>query len=314
MSPPANDSDTIDGLAADWVARVDTGALSRADAQALDAWLAQDRRHHGAYVRAQAAWALAEARTEPAAPPVRKPTSRRAAIAAGLVAGGAGLAGLWTWRASERVVTARGEVLRAPLSDGSLAVINTDSRLDLAIGRKRRGVRLARGEAWFEVAKDPSRPFTVALGDLRVQAVGTAFSVRQREDGAEVVVTEGVVAAWNVHAERAVLRLNAGDKAFLSSEPLRAPAVDRIGEVRAQRLMAWKDGLIMLEDRTLEEAVAEFNRYNDRKLVVEDPALGRRRLVGAFQANDPEGFVRALTKITDARAEERKGEILLRAD
>ena len=56
-----------------------------------------------------------------------------------------------------------------------------------------RNVRIDKGEAWFQVAKDKKRPFVVAAGDVRVRAVGTAFSVRRLEEGADVQVTEGVV-------------------------------------------------------------------------------------------------------------------------
>lgn len=313
MKIPDASPASIADMAADWVARRDAGMLSRDEERRLAGWLAEDSRHHGAYVRAQAAWTLAGRVTSTAKRSAPRLDRRAAALILATLTGG-GLFGLARWRSSAtRVATQRGEILRAPLRDGSLAVVNTDSRLAFDIGERRRTVRMSRGEAWFDVAKDPARPFTVALGDVRVQAVGTAFSVRAFETGVEVVVTEGVVALWNVRSDRKLVSLRAGERAFSPSEPLEAPTVSQIGEARAQRLLAWKDGLIVLEDRTVAEAVAEFNRYNDLKLVVEDGRLGDRRLVGAFQANDPQSFVRALSNILAVRAEERHGEIWLSA-
>lgn len=314
MKSPDASSASIADAAADWVARRDAGALSRDEERRLAGWLADDPRHHGAYVRAHAAWTLAGRTTSTVKRSAPRLDRRAAALILATIAGGGGLFGLARWRGSAtRVATQRGEILRAPLRDGSLAVVNTDSRLAFDIGERRRTVRMSRGEAWFDVAKDPARPFTVALGYVRVQAVGTAFSVRVFETGVEVVVTEGVVALWNVRSDRKLVSLRAGERAFSPSEPLEAPTVSQIGEARAQRLLAWKDGLIVLEDRTVAEAVAEFNRYNDLKLVVEDDRLGDRRLVGAFQANDPQSFVRALSNILAVRSEERHGEIWLSA-
>jgi transmembrane sensor len=207
MKIPDASPASIADMAADWVARRDAGALSRDEERRLAGWLAEDSRHHGAYVRAQAAWTLAGRVTSTAKRSAPRLDRRAAALILATLTGG-GLFGLARWRGSAtRVATQRGEILRAPLRDGSLAVVNTDSRLAFDIGERRRTVRMSRGEAWFDVAKDPARPFTVALGDVRVQAVGTAFSVRAFETGVEVVVTEGVVALWNVRSDRKLVSL-----------------------------------------------------------------------------------------------------------
>src|SRR3546814_12357098 len=92
---------------------------------------------------------------------------------------------------------------------------------------KSRNVVLREGEAWFQVARDKSRPFVVEAGKVRVQAVGTAFSVRRDENGASVFVTEGVVEIW-VDGDRAQRRrLSAGMQAYVSERPRNGRATVR---------------------------------------------------------------------------------------
>jgi transmembrane sensor len=151
---------------------------------------------------------------------------------------------------------------------------------------------LLRGEAWFEVAKDTSRPFVVSAGRARVRAVGTAFSVRRHDMGTEVLVTEGTVETWMVGAADAKIRLTAGKKAFVSDGAPAQVATAASGEI--DRSLAWRQGQIALGGETLAYAVEEFNRYNERKVVIADSRLAAEKLVGQFRANQPEAFARAV--------------------
>lgn len=154
-----------------------------------------------------------------------------------------------------------------------------------------REVTLTRGEAWFKVAHDKTRPFIVSAGRIRVRAVGTAFSVRRHDDGADVQVTEGVVETWTTGEEDRKVRVAAGSKAFVAEyEPpktIQAPA-------DIERSLAWRDGQIALEGETLDQAVAQFNRYNAKKLVISDADLAQEKLVGQFRATQPDTFADAV--------------------
>ena len=131
-------------------------------------------------------------------------------------------------------------------------------------------MRVEQGEAWFQVAKDKQRPFVVAAGRARIRAVGTAFSVRRRAGGADVLVTEGAVEVWADGAEGHRVRLSAGARGFIADDaaivqqPAAPSAIDRA--------LAWRSGKVDLAGDRLDSAVAEFNRYNQRRLVIADPA------------------------------------------
>src|SRR3546814_5104405 len=74
-----------------------------------------------------------------------------------------------------------------PISDGSIATVNTASRIAVALEPERRHITLEEGEAWFQVAHDAHRPFVVDVGSVRIRAVGTAFSVRRNPEGVDEI-------------------------------------------------------------------------------------------------------------------------------
>jgi transmembrane sensor len=285
----------VEDQAVRWLARMDSDQWSDALAAELESWLAQDPRHDGAFLQAQAAWAMlrpsAEAsRTGPAEP---AGINRRWMLGGAGTAIAASLAGgfaLWLPEATYR--TDVGEIRRVPLADGSTAAINTASEIAITFDDTLRRVAVDRGEAWFQVAKEPARPFLVEAGRIRVRAVGTAFSVRRREGGADVLVTEGVVEAWADGADGGAIRLAAGDRAYIADNarverlPAQASSVDRA--------LAWRGGKIDLVGQPLSEAVAEFNRYNRRKLLLADPTLSGEQFDGVFRTDDPAGFAKMI--------------------
>ena len=295
----------IDDQAIDWVARQAKGGLSPGEQTAFDAWYDGDSRHQGAYLRAQGLWQSVEdvqidpawLAGEPAVAAVAG-TSRRYLLlgASGLAA--AAVAGGWVWLDRPKSLRTRlGEFRKVPLPDQSVASLNTDSHVEVAVTSKVRRVVLVKGEAWFSVAKDPKKPFVVEVDDVRVKAVGTAFSVRRKSSGVEVIVTEGTVATWreDLHAQPKLVQ--AGEQAFVS---MTTPAIDVSADTGAEARLAWRDGNIVLQNDTLSDAVGEFNRYNTQKIVVADPLLLQKRFVGVYHVDQPGQFAEAVKLLLNA--------------
>lgn len=316
-------SEDIDRDAADWAARLDGGAMTAADRTALDEWASADPRRFGALARAMALLAQFEVAADAADLPFRQRSPRLRAprrIGAGigrrgLLYGGAAAAAAslsltasvaYAHRGQYR--TGKGEVRSVPLADGSVIWLNTDSVVRVRYGRTQRGVILARGEAMFEVAKDPSRPFVVMAGDTRVRAVGTAFSVAQvSQSHVQVMVGEGQVDF--APADGQPVRLIPGCKA-LSGAP-QGISVNHVGVPTVSRALAWRRGLLDFDGVTLAEAARTFARYSDTEIVIDDPAVGRRTVSGLFASTDPAGFARAAALSLDLHAREAPGEIHL---
>jgi len=307
----------IDEIAAQWAAALDRG-IDAAERARLDAWLAADRRHKGALLRARAAMSVldrcrilagsdaAEGDAYPSAANedggLAPPTSafaRRRVLAlggAGIAATLAGVLSFTLWPKATTLGTDTGEIRRVPLADGSLAVINSGSELRLSFTSRRRDVQLAKGEAWFQVAKMPDRPFTVSAGPVSVQAVGTAFSVRRRNGATEVVVTEGTVKVWSAGTPGSTY-VKAGHSAFVSDDGVEVASLD--GDA-ADRQLAWRDGRIVFEDAPLSQAAAEFNVYHAQQIAV-DPAFADKRVIGSFQTDDINGFASATAAMVGGR-------------
>jgi transmembrane sensor len=173
--------------------------------------------------------------------------------------------------------------------------LNTDSELAVRLRSRERDLILVRGEATFEVAPDKSRPFIVVAGSTAVRAVGTVFNVQKADGTVEVLVTKGVVAVGpprGMAADRFEPALvDAGQIAIAASSQVRVQSLDQ--EEIARRL-AWHQGMLLFNGQSLADVAAEFNRYNERKLVVADPAVGRIRIGGYFRATDLDSFVRVL--------------------
>lgn len=301
---------SIDEEATTWVVRQSSGPLDEADQRAFEDWYDLGPRQQGAYLRAQAIWrSLDKATVQPNLRPDAKSRgrvtarpSRRAVLSAGLAASAAAgiTAAVWATRRTDAqaFTTTVGEVRKIPLSDRTLASLNSESRLEVRMTPKLRRVVLVSGEALFNVAKNPQRPFVVEAGDVFVRAIGTAFSVRRWATGADVLVTEGVVETWNAAGAGHARRISAGERAFVSNRAESFAVVSAPEDI--QRRLAWRDGNIVLDNQTLAEAALEFNRYNRLKIVITDPELQSHRFVGQYRTDQPEQFADAVHALLGA--------------
>jgi len=298
----------IDNEAFAWVAKKHTRGLSEAEFAEFDAWCEADIRHKGAYLRAAAIHnAIHLAAGNQVLPDESiKPkkshlsSSRRNLMFGGLAAGFAVMAGKFAYSALAAgtvLSTAKGEFRRVPLQDKSIANINSGSQIEVAFTKQQRRINLRRGEAWFEVAKDKSKPFIVEAGDALVRAVGTAFSVRRLATGSEVLVTEGTVEVWSRDGTAQKRLVTAGEHAFLATDAKAIPVTRQPEEV--SRKLAWREGKLVLASQTLSEAVADFNRYSPKTIVILDPALQDKRLIGQYQLDAPELFAKDVSMILD---------------
>ncbi|MDT9598688.1 FecR family protein [Sphingosinicella rhizophila] len=289
-------ADTIEREAARWVAQKDAGPLTEEQQRALDAWCAADSRHLGALVRLEAVNARLERLQalqgiSAVKVPVRRwlpyATAASLLLALGLVWQGGFLSGEPTQ--ARTLATRLGEQYRAQLVDGSTVELNTATRATVEVRAREREVKLTSGEALFEVAKDPDRPFIVrtALGDVR--AVGTMFSVRV-DNGLDVTVSEGVVSIERDGKE--VARVSAGES-FEMNPSGDARQRERDAD-EIQRAFAWREGKVSFAGETLAEAAATFNRYNAIKIQVEGAKAREMRFGGYYRTTDPEGFAQAL--------------------
>jgi transmembrane sensor len=199
------------------------------------------------------------------------------------------------------VATGVGEQHSTVLPDHSLVELNTQSEIRVAFTSTERRVELVRGEAFFDVSKDPARPFIVYTDVASAKAVGTRFSVYRALTGTIVTVAEGRVlvrhqqplpasAADADHPE--AVEVVPGTQA--EARPGRPV---QMHSANLQQSLAWRERRLVFDGAPLEEVVKEFNRYNSPPLVIADPRLNGQRISGVFGANDSESLLDFLVKM-----------------
>jgi transmembrane sensor len=189
--------------------------------------------------------------------------------------------------------TQLGDRERIKLADGSVVTLNTASRIEARITASERSVRLLQGEAYFEVAKDPSRPFRVYAADSVTQAVGTAFSVQLSENGqgVEVVVSEGKVQYSRVTATpEPVAFVTAGQSATFDNGVVIEPL--KIEEI--ERKLSWRSGRLVFAGDPLSSVVADISRYTGVEFEFADTSLAEMRVGGTFDVGRVEDMLTSL--------------------
>lgn len=311
MTEASTQAEIIEEQAAHWLARRD-GAPWPAETQArFDAWLSADVRHRVAYLRLRAAWERADSL---AGRTIARPARWRALarfstwrLAAGVLLAcglGAVLTPELDWREGERYVTRVGENRTIAMADGSRLTLNTATRLRTTADGSRR-VWLESGEAYFDIAHDPSRPFVIEAGTSRVTVLGTRFTVRRDGDSIRVLVEQGKV---RVSERETAVVLTRNQEASASAG--RIVRAER-SQVQTEQRMAWREGRIVFDQTTLGDAIAEFNRYNERKLELADPSAAGLRIGGSFAPSNVDGFVHLLEQGFGLHARRSNGRIVL---
>lgn len=293
-----------EAAASRFIARKETGPWSEQEQQALEQWLEESTLHRVAYYRLNAAWQEAgrlkvlpaqDHRAQLAILPARKPRPRgfrlSFAAAAGVVLALAAVLGLLyaSVFSVERHRTGVGGLEAVQMADGSRVMLNTDSEIKIQMGTHERRIVLSRGEAFFDVAKDPSRPFVVSVGERRVVAVGTQFAVRRDNGALRVSVTEGVV-RMEQEAAKSVL-LPAGTLARVEAGEVR---VREQPVARIEQDLTWRSGVLTFNRTPLAQAVEEINRYNTRQIVIRDPGAAAIQVGGTFVATKLDSFLSLL--------------------
>ena len=196
--------------------------------------------------------------------------------------------------------TGVGEQLTAELEDGSTIRLNTATSLEITFNDSTRQLTLHRGEAFFEVAHQPERPFIVDAGNLEVRALGTAFNVYLQGETGVVTVTEGVVrvternAPGSRPAQSEILYRDqqlAGDRSGLGG----ASTVD------TGHKLAWRDGRLVAESMPLAVLVEELSRYHPNRIFIAEPRLADRTVSGVFMLEDLDSILLALEHTAQVR-------------
>ena len=319
------DPNSVEAMAAYWLARLRSDRASTSDQRRFRNWLAESPAHMQAYALQEEVWAnmqdasvdddiLAMRQSALARPAAanhgtwQKMGALAAAIVLFVVSATIFLPTLFAEQENgiaptEQLAsspakptvykTAVGQRSTVNLPDGSVVELNTNSLVQLNFNGQRRDVILLRGEALFDVAKDASRPFVVEVDGKLVTAIGTMFSVRRDDNEVRVTLIEGVVTVDHENSEdpaaRGPKRLSPGEQLVSGGD-----GAFQISSINTAAVTSWRNGQLVFDNESLGTIVGEVNRYTSRKLVLGDDTLKELKVSGVFQVGSVDAFAAAL--------------------
>ncbi len=314
------DRKVIDAEAVAWVARLDGDAMTDEDHAALQVWKAQSPQHKETLERLSGLWGdmdlLSQLEAEEvdlqetvSVPEKIALLSRYQPVKAFALAASLALAVIGAYlyisspfgvAESQVYSTGVGGQRMVDLADGSSVLLNTDSQVEVRYSGSARSLRLVRGEAYFDVAPEAHRPFSVYAGDGLVEAIGTAFTVYLNDRNIEVTVTEGEVAlASLVPAEEkgkaakpdALAKVKAGGYAVFNQKLER---LETLATKDLNRKLSWREGVLFFAGDPLAKVVEDISRYTDLDISIEDEAIRAMRIGGYFKVGDVDAMFEAL--------------------
>lgn len=321
----------VDTVAQAWLVKM-RGHDAAALREEFEAWLSASPQHKTAYERISrqvAASAILKSSSRHGAaqaeqrssgrPAARRWLSAGAVIAAAAVvflafgAGGASLPGPFgdgplTARAAEPLVTGRGEIRSFRFADGSTAVLDTDSRVEVSVAQAARHLRLAEGRLRLSVT-GKGRPLRVEAGGGVVTAEDAAFDISLEENGAlSLTMLRGdadirfgnvpetdTLRAQAVPSGRSVTYDPTGKEQPTTASPVQEGSRE------------WPSGWAEYRSIRLDQLIAEANRYAAKPIIVDDARTARLEASGRFRISKPETVAERLAQLFDL-------EIIRRAD
>ena len=282
----------------------------------LDAWLAKSLVHRVAYIRIDATWRRTE-RLAALRKPMRGPPGsnvprrgrwmRIASVVGVVVITGIAAGNYFERPRSQLIQTPKGGQERLTLSDGSQIELNTDSAVLVDLRDRAHAVELVRGEAFFQIKHDASRPFVVTAGTRRIVDLGTKFLVRMSPGLLNVALVEGRARLESPGPQHAAVLLP-GDVAVATAY---ATKITRKSTRELSESLAWQRGAVVFHNERLADAVAELNRYGGPQLLVADADAARLAVNGTFLTNNAEEFAGIAHELFGLRVERRNGNLIL---
>lgn len=293
-------AEKVDRRASEFILkRYDRPDWTEADQADLEAWLEESLAHRAAYWRLKAAWQRADRLNA-----LRPSTSRNGAatrslsanvgtkVATALICATALAASYWfaSRPGVQTFSTGIGERRNLTLGDGSKIELTTNTILRLETDGQHRMAWLDKGEAYFQIVHDQTRPFVLHSANMRIVDLGTEFAARREKGGIQVTVVHGSVGiAPETRLPTQPVRLVPGDAAFASANSI---SVTKRSSSEISDALSWRQGILIFRHTPLSQVVIEFNRYNRKTLHLADPSIAGMTISANLPATDVQVFAR----------------------
>lgn len=224
-----------------------------------------------------------------------------------------------------------GQQLTQMLDDGSLVTLNTDSKLKVSFTKNERRLHLFKGEVYFDVAKDPNRPFIVSSKNIKASAIGTAFTVRNRANKVEVTVFEGKVKVEsnsNVNSLEKIIKnktlkkdkeINNAQLYFLSpgEKIIHKSSSNEISKQPVSNLEkadSWRKGKVIFDNKSIAEMIDEIQFYIPDRIIITSKKIAAMKMGGTFYTDNTKSFFSALDVIDSIKIIKKHNVIIITED
>jgi transmembrane sensor len=298
MSGNTSDPERLLHEAIDLIIRLQNDPANPVPLELIGDWRARSPQHEAIWQKVSAAHGMSGKVLRERAVKAKRASSsvtrRKLMIGAaglGVVTAGSAFVPNAILQARADYVTAKGEIRRIILSDGSVAVLGPESALALDFASERRGIDLLRGMSYFEVAQDAARPFVVDGGWLSARAHGTAFDMSVDAGLVSVAVASGTV---ETHAaglgDWAAAKLPAGQ--WMTFDPATRQTIG--GTRDASQIAAWRRSLLIADREPVSVLVSRISRWCAGRVLLADPSIGKQRVSGLFDLSEPQRALEAV--------------------
>lgn len=191
------------------------------------------------------------------------------------------------------------------LSDGTMVMLNANSTLEYPASFDDAEVREVRlkGEAHFEVTKNPHRPFMVKAGEMQTQVLGTIFDVKAyRKDAPKVTLMQGKVKVSNADTE---VEMRPGQTATLQSDKI-------VVSKASSSASDWLEGDFDMDQVTLAEAMSDIGAWYNKTVVFQSQANMDKLIHFRFSRRASlQEIITALNEMGVAKVRIEKGKIMV---
>ena len=295
-----NSTESQQREAIEWLLTLERPECTESERQAFQVWLAESQNRQHLYWQVSQVWEklgrlkgqefpLRQEALKARSAKRRLQKSSRMAVAASILLGlGYGTFSSQGWYGLQQSYrTQRGQQQSLQLADGSTIELSTDSEVQVCFNYWQRKVELVRGEAFFSVMHDATRPFVVRVANGAITDIGTRFDVRRTDNTVEVAVEEGSVRIDTVLS-----------KTLTASQIL---AYDRQGQfmpaenTSTEQLTAWRKGQLIFQNQPLDKVLAELERFHDIHLSLASPSLAKLKVSGTFHTDNLDNTLNVVT-------------------
>ncbi|WP_252736028.1 FecR domain-containing protein [Aestuariibacter sp. A3R04] len=274
----------IEQQANKWLVILHSGAASHTDIDEFKQWLKVSPLHAQAFREAETLWRMTRYSTsllssDQLAPSCHKTTKYKAFAAAAVVLMALLVVFLQFMPVHQQqnewlLTTSIGQVKTFVLADNSSVTLGADSKVSVWFDNEQRNTRIIKGDALFDIARNPQRPFVTHIDDARITVLGTQFDVQKRPQQTSITVGHGEVA---VSKQNRNVNLTPGQKVVLSKNKM-----SKVVSVDPHFFAQWKQQRFTFSRNTLEDVVSVINRYSSTPVRIVTPSLKTLEVTVAF--------------------------------